>query len=115
MCSNYALIKLEPALQRKEDKIKHLSSYTHVVHATANQVISRRGKNENVCEMSKNGKCTCKACKIIAFSVKYANLRHSYCRRRRACLSSLMLKMEQNVYTEGIAWPRGDTKVPLEC
>ena len=31
------------------------------------QVISRRGKNENVCEMSKNEKCTCKVCKTIAF------------------------------------------------
>ena len=31
------------------------------------QVISRRGKNENVCEMSKNEKCTCKVCKAIAF------------------------------------------------
>ena len=69
MCANYPGIKLEPALQRLKDKIEHLSSYAHVVHTTAKQVISRRGKNENadVCEMSKNEKCTCKACKTIVF------------------------------------------------
>ena len=65
MCSNYPRIKLQPALQRKEDKIEHLSPYAHVVHTTAKQVISRRGKNENVCQMSKIEKCTCKACKTI--------------------------------------------------
>ena len=37
-----------------------LSSYAHVVHTTAKQVISRRRKNENVSKMSKNEKCTCK-------------------------------------------------------
>ena len=34
---------------------------------SAKQVISRRRKNENVCEMSKNENCTCKACKSIVF------------------------------------------------
>ena len=63
MCSNYPGIKLEPALGTQEDKIEHLSSYAHVVHTTAKRVISRRRKNENVCEMSKDEKCTCKACK----------------------------------------------------
>ena len=67
MCSNYPRIQLEPALQRS-GKIQHLSSYAHVVHTTAKQVISRRGKNENVCEMYKNEKCTCKACKTTVFS-----------------------------------------------
>ena len=33
----------------------HLSSYAHVVHTTAKQVISRRRKNEKV-KMSKNEK-----------------------------------------------------------
>ena len=65
ICYNYPGIKLEPALQRKEDKIEYLSSYDHVVHATAKQVISRHGKNENFCEMFKNEKCTCKACNTI--------------------------------------------------
>mgnify|MGYP000326742345 CR=1 FL=1 len=31
-------------LGHREDKIEHLSSYAHVVHATAKHVISRRGK-----------------------------------------------------------------------
>ena len=67
MCSNFPGIKLEPALQREEDKIEHLSSCANVVLTTAKQVISRRRKNENVCGMSKNENCTCKACKSIVF------------------------------------------------
>ena len=67
MCSNYPGIKLEPALGTLEDKIEHLSSYAHVVHTTAKQVISRRRKNENVYKVSKNEKCTCKACKNTVF------------------------------------------------
>ena len=51
MCSKWPEIKLEPALQREEEKIEHLSSYVHVVHTTAKHVISRRRKNENVYEM----------------------------------------------------------------
>ena len=67
MCSNYPGIKLEPALGAWEDKIEHLSLYAHVVHTIAKQVISRRRKNENVYKMSKNEKCTCKACKNSVF------------------------------------------------
>ena len=48
-------------------KVEYLSLYAHVVHATAKEVISRRGKNENACEMFKNNKCMCKACKTIVF------------------------------------------------
>ena len=44
-----------------------MSSYAHVVHTTAKQVISRRRKNENVFKMSKDQKCTCKACKNTVF------------------------------------------------
>ena len=47
--------------------LKNLSSYAHDVHTTAKQVISRRRKNENVYKMSKNEKCTCKACKNTVF------------------------------------------------
>ena len=90
MCSHYPGIKLEPALGTLEDKIEHLSSYAHVVHTTAKQVISRRGKNENVYKMSKNEKCTCKACKNTVFHCNYANLSGFCCRRRRGCLSSLI-------------------------
>ena len=63
MCSNYPGIKLEPALGTYED----LSSYAHVVHTTAKQAISRRRKNENVFKLSKDEKCTCKACKNTVF------------------------------------------------
>ena len=65
MSSNYPGIKLELALE-------HLSSYAHVFHTTAKQVISRRRKNENVFKMSKNA-CA-KRAKILFSIVKYANL-----------------------------------------
>ena len=68
MCSNYPGIKLEPLLGTYEDKIEHLSSYAHVVHTTAKQVISRRRKNENVFKLSKDEICTCKACKNTVFN-----------------------------------------------
>ena len=50
-----------------QDKIEHLSSYAHVVQATAKKVISRHRKNENAFKMSKEEKCTCKACKNTVF------------------------------------------------
>ena len=90
MCSNYPGIKLEPALGTKEDKIEHFSSYAHVVHTTAKQVISRRRKNENVSKMSKMKNARAKRAKILFFIVKYANLWGFCCRRRRGCLSSLI-------------------------
>ena len=67
MCSNYPGIKLERALGTKKDKIEHLSSFAHVVHTTAKQIISRRRKKENVFKMSKDEKCRCKACQNILF------------------------------------------------
>ena len=39
-------------------------------HTTAKEVISRRRKNENVFKMSKDEKCTCKACKNTIFHCK---------------------------------------------
>ena len=45
----------------------NLSSYADVVHTTAKQVISRHRKNEKVFKMSKDEKCTCKACKNTVF------------------------------------------------
>ena len=56
-----------------------MSSYAHVVHTTAKQVISRRRKNENVYKISKTEKCTCKACKNTVFR---ANLWGLCCRRK---------------------------------
>ena len=52
--------------KRTKLKICH-HNYAHVVHTTAEQVISRRRKNENVFKMSKDEKCTCKACKNTVF------------------------------------------------
>ena len=49
------------------DKIEHLSSYAHVIHTTAKKVISHHRKDENVSKMSKDEKCTCKACKNTVF------------------------------------------------
>ena len=69
MCSNYNGIKLEPALGTLEDKIKHLSSYAHVVHTTAKQVISRRRKNENVLKMSKDEKKHVQSVQKYCFSL----------------------------------------------
>ena len=47
----------------RQDKIEHSSSYAHVVHITAKQVISRHRKNENVFKMSEDENYTCKVCK----------------------------------------------------
>ena len=67
MCSDYPGIKLEPALGTLENKIEHFLSYAHVVHTTAKQVILSRKKNEIVIKLSKDEKCTCKACTNIVF------------------------------------------------
>ena len=71
-----------------------LSSYAQVVHATAKQVIFRRGKNENVFKMSKDGKCTCKACKNTVFHCQI-------CKFVGFLLpsSSRLLKLPKNVKT----------------
>ena len=67
MCSKYPGIKLELAFGTEVDKIEHLSSYAHVVHTTAKQIIPRRRKDENVFRMSIDEKCSCKECKNIVF------------------------------------------------
>ena len=69
MPENSALTILELNRNQRfgQVKIEHLSSYAHVVHTTAKKVISRRRKNENVFKMSKDEKCTCKACKNTVF------------------------------------------------
>ena len=61
-----------------------MPSYARVVHTTAKEVISRHGKNENVCEMYKNEKYPrAKRAELLFFIVQYANLRRSRCRSRR--------------------------------
>ena len=73
----YPIIKLEPTPQRWEDKIRYLSSYAHVVHTTVKQVISRRGKIENGCEMSKLKWKTiifhCQICKCVVFLLPFSS------------------------------------------
>ena len=58
-----------------QDKIEHSSSYAHVVHTTAKKVISRHRKN--VFKMSKDEKCTCKACKNAVFHCQIVHMLHS--------------------------------------
>jgi len=54
---------------RKVNKIFHLSLHAHVVHTAAKQVIWRRGKNEKVCEMSKNEKMDVQSVQNYCFSL----------------------------------------------
>ena len=54
-------------LGHKKTKLNICHHYADVVHTNAKQVISRRRKNENVFKMSKDEKCTCKACKNTVF------------------------------------------------
>ena len=53
MSFNYLGVKLEPLLQKLENKFEHLSSYAHVVHTTAIHVISRRRKRERLQNVQK--------------------------------------------------------------
>ena len=47
-------------------------------------------------EMYRNENCTCKACKVTVFMVKYANWSRSCCCRRRGFLSSLLMASERS-------------------
>jgi len=60
-------------------------------HTTAKQVISRRRKNENVCEMSKMKTARAKRAQLLFLTIKYANLWRPCCCRRRGCVSSLIM------------------------
>ena len=60
-------------------------------HNCTIQVISRRGKNENVSKMSKNEMCYLQRVQLLLFFiVKYANVRRSSWGLPRGCLSSLI-------------------------
>ena len=41
-------------------------------------IVSRRGKNENTCQMSKMKNARGKCAKLLFFTVKYANVRRPY-------------------------------------
>ena len=66
---NYPEIKSEPALGTRQNWTFCHQMPRHVVHTAAKKVISRHWKNENVFKMSKDEKCTCKACKIFFSSL----------------------------------------------
>ena len=51
-----------------------MSSYGHVVHTTAKQVISRRRKNENVYEISEMKTARAKRAKLLFLTIKDANV-----------------------------------------
>ena len=79
-------LRMESRLGHKKTKLDICHhNYAHVVHTTAKQVISRRRKNARA-----------KRAKIKFFIVKYANLWGFCCRRRRGCLSSLLLACIQD-------------------
>ena len=96
MCSNYPGIKLEPALGTKEDKIGHLvimlTSSTQLQNRSFHVVEKTRTSSK--CQKMKNARG--KRAKILFFIVKYANLWGFCCRRRRGCLSSLLLACIQD-------------------
>ena len=66
-----------------------MSSYAHVVHTTAKQGTSRRRKNENVFKMSKDEKCTCKACKNAVFHCQICKFAAGFLCHSRGRLNSL--------------------------
>ena len=47
--------------------------------------------------MSKDEKCTCKACKNTVFHCQTGKFVGFCCRRRSSCLSSLIFKLNENV------------------
>ena len=79
MCSHYPGMKLEPALQKQEDKHDYLDkhdcllSYAHVVHTTANRsfyVMERERTSAKCFKMNNPG---AKRAKLLFFVVKDAN------------------------------------------
>ena len=65
------------------------SSNAHVLHTTAKQVISRRGKEEKCCEVMVQNLKTLVQNHSWFFLVKYANVSRSFQRRTRGFFSSL--------------------------
>ena len=71
MCYSILELKSNQRLGHKKTKL----NTCHVVHTTAKPDISRRRKNENVFKMSKDEKCTCKACKNTVFHCQICKFR----------------------------------------
>lgn len=73
MCSHDPGMKLEPALQKQEDKLDCLLSYAHVVHTAANRsfyVMERERTSAKCFKMNNPG---AKRAKLLFFVVKDAN------------------------------------------
>ena len=60
-CALLTILELNWNQRLGQDKIEHLSTQLQ------KKVISRHRKDENVFKMSKDEKCTCKACKNTVF------------------------------------------------
>ena len=76
----------------------------HVLHTTAQSVISRRWLDKSGYGMSKNEKCTCKACET-KFSA-LLNLWHANRYRRHDCLnSSTLLVSQEAIYRDVMQRP----------
>ena len=64
----FNFVFLRPKRWFQFNLILELHNYTQLhVYTTAKHLISRRRKNENVFKLSKDEKCTCKACKNTVF------------------------------------------------
>ena len=87
--ANYSGIKLLGVAYKLKKKMKNSLSCVHVLHKTLNVVISRCYFAEDSKEMYLNVKRTCRAIGLLS---KPIVLRRCRCRRRRRCLSSLMLR-----------------------
>ena len=86
--ANYPGSKLLGMAYKLKKKMKNSLSCVHVLHKTLNVVISRRCFAEDGKEMYLNVKRTCRA---IGLLIKPIVLGRCRCRRRRRCLSSLIL------------------------
>ena len=96
MCSNYNLeLNWNQLLGHKGTKLNtchHMLTSSTQLQNRSFDVVER---TRTSFKMSKDEKCTCKACKNTVFIVKYANLWSFCCRRRRGCLSSLFRMPER--------------------
>ena len=68
--------------------------------------------------MSKNENCTCKACKTIVFHCQICKFVTFCCRRRRGCVSSLMITTDgavKNMAGTGREEMQGKKKGKKSC
>ena len=73
------------------------SSSAHILHTTAKQVISRRGKEKKCCKVRVQNWKTLVQNHSWFFGVKYANVSLSFHPRTRGCFSSLSCDFTLNL------------------